>query len=894
VETVYKMLHEETTTNAPSQDTGCKKVRKSRNVHDIPGSEEASLLRSLKFLEGCTDCSYHIGAKQNYVDGFGGNPCKVLIVFDWAHQLEPYKMPGILRQAISAAKIPAHYVRYTSAIRCSNLTNQGDHAKNIRACRQHLLTEIGEVKPKVVITIGDAAYMSLSGNKDNGHFHTIVNDSRGFYRINLIPTLGGQLNNKLRAEVFSALKKVNNLIEDITYPPDARYITVETEEQLEKAEKILLNAPELVFDFEVGTDLDKDYNGFDPEDTLLCCGFSWGEGRAITIPLDHSENTLPREKCHALVQKILTSNVPKIAHNAIYDQYAAYHFYHGLEVKNVVFDTMLAHHLLDPTQGTHSLKYLTGIYTPYGGYEGALDKHFVGGDGRRNYGNVPLNLLAKYCSVDVDMTYRMKAMFSEKIKQDEKLRKLFKYLVMPISDVFYGIRKEGMYVNESKLEKIKEYYTTTLQESMRKLYANKLVVEHAPALNIGSAPQLRKLLYDTLNLRVVKTTDKMSPSTDEEAVNRLGTLYKGQDDIQELLECIITIRKCNKYISTYVDGFAKHIRGNHVYTTYLLHGTTSARPSSIKPNLLNIPSESPKETPYEYQIKSVFEAPPGYLFCSADFSQIELRNIGNETHEPELVDAYLANQDMHSKTASLIFGVDLSAVASYQRKIGKTTNFGGAYGAGAATLAAQIEKDGSLSDEELLTALNSVGIYKHTKGLLTADERNNLMVKLAKYIQQTLFQKWAMFGKWQQAQRTFAETHKKIYSRFGRCRYLHFPPNATNSQKWRLINTAVNYPIQSVSSDVLMLSMVRIAKEFKKRGMNSHIVGQVYDSINYYIWEEEKDEALSLIKTVMECEALTYDREYFTIPMEVDIQTGPNWAQLANVNNIKYIEGLYD
>lgn len=888
------MLHEESKIDAPSETTGSKKVRKPRNVHTLQEPEDASLFRSVKYLEGCKDCSYSIGCTQNYVDGYGGNPCKVLIVFDWTHNTAPAKIPGLLRQAISSAKIPMGNIRYTSALRCSNIPNIADHNKNLKKCRKHLLDEIAEHQPKVVITVGGSAHASLSSSgADN--FHTIVKDERGFYRINIVSTLTESLNDKLRRELFSAMKKVNNLIQDITFPPDAKYVIVENERQLELAEKILMSAPELVFDFEVNTDLDKDRNGFEASDSLLCCGFSWGEGRAIVIPLDHKDNSLDTRKCHDLVKKVLTNNTPKIAHNAIYDQYAAYHFYNGLEVKNVVFDTMLAHHLLDPTQGTHSLKYLTGIHTPYGGYEEALTKYFADEQGRRSYGNVPLQPLAQYCAVDVDMTYRLKALFEPKIREDEKLNRLFKKLVMPISNVFYGIRKEGMYVNSDKLQKISAYYDDILRDSLKTLYANPIIVKHAPALNIGSPKQLQKLLYETLKLRIVKTTEKLSPSTDEEALNRLASIYKDQPDILQLVECILSIRKCNKYLSTYVEGLTSHITDDRIYTTYLLHGTTSARPSSIKPNLLNIPSESTKYTPIEHHIKSIFEAPPGYLFCSADFSQIELRNIGNETQEPELVDAYLQRQDMHTKTASLIFGVDPKDVLDFQRKIGKTTNFGGAYGAGPATLAAQIESQGSLSDAELISALDSVGLhYKHRAESITADERNDLLIKLAKYIQQALFQKWAVFGKWQRKQRDNAEREKKIYSRFGRCRYLHFPPNATNSQKWKLINTAVNYPIQSVSSDCLMLSMVRIEQEFKKRNMKSKIVGQVYDSINYYIHKDEKDEALSLIKTVMELEPLVYDHEYFTIPMEVDIAIGPNWAELDKIDGIKYIPGIYD
>ncbi len=893
--TVPESIHPETEANAPEETEGSTTIRKRRSNRDIPNAGTAAIEQGIYAVTGCQKCPLHVGAQANLVNGYGPNPAKVLIVFNYASQLDGEKIPSLLRQAISAAKIPLTDIRYTSAIRCINSHVIYNPESVNKECYPHLLNEIAVVNPKVIITIGTQAHYAISGKKKNGNFNSIVAMEDGRYRINLYPELTGTLNSKLHRELFSSLKKVNNLLQDITYPPDAKYVIVKSEKQLEKAKELLLKCPELVFDFEVGTRLDKEYNGFDPEDKLLCCGFSWGTGRAIVIPLDHDDNTLDKAACHQVVKDVLRSQSKKIGHNVIYDQYAAYHFYNGLETANVAFDTMLAHHLLDPTQKTHSLKYLTGIYTPYGGYEEALDKYKTGTDGVGNYANVPLDILARYCCVDVDMTWRLYEKFAADIKANADLHRLHSKLVAPISNVFYAIRKEGMYVNKDKLLEIRDYYDEKLKRALAQLYSNPLVVKHAPNLNIASPLQLQNLLFDTLKLRVVKLTPASKPSTDEEAVNRLAALYKKDTDVQHLLSSIIEIRKCNKFIGTYIDGVLPHVQNNRIYTSYLLHGTTSARPSSINPNLLNIPSEDAKDTPPEYHIKQAFEAPKGYLFCSADYSQIELRNIGNETGEPELVDAYLQGVDMHRKTASLIFGVDLDQVVDYMRKLGKTTNFGGAYGAGPATLASQIEKKGSLSDSELLAALRAVGIYvSDDEGSMTADRRNKLMEDLARKIQTTLFSRWAVFSRWQRRQRDYAEKFAHVKSRFGRVRYLHFPPNATNKEKWKLINVAVNYPIQSVSSDCLMLAMVRIHAEFKKRGMKSHIVGQVYDSINYYIHESEKDEALSLIKTVMECEPLLYDREYFTIPMEVDIAVGPTWADLKKVSDIKYLEGVYE
>ena len=870
-----------------------KKISKRRSGTTIPDAGLAAIDRTVFIVNGCEQCELHEGCKVNCADGYGGKPCKVLIVFENADLADPARIPGLLRQAISAAKIPSEYIRYTSAIRCIHHGLVKHSYENAKACRNHLLNEIAELNPKVILTIGEFASYSLTGQKNKTNYNSIHQMDDGRYRINLYPTLNAVLNNKLRAELFSSLKKVNNLVEDITYPPNAKYILVQTDEQLELARKILLQTDLLVFDFETGTDLNKDTNTFAPEDTLLCCGFSWGPDRGICIPLDHPENTLDKAKCHQLVKDILRSDIPKIAHNEIYDRYAAYHFYNGLETKNVVFDTMLAHHTLDPTQKTHSLKYLVGLFTPFGGYEQILDKYKIGPDGTANYKWVPLEILAKYCNVDVDMTFRLYQKFKPELEAKPKLNRLFKKLTMPSSDVFYEIRKTGMVCNKEKLLAIRDYYDDKLRTALSDLYENPYVLEHAPDLNIGSSKQLQDLLYGKLNLRVVKKTAKGgNPSTDEESINRLAALYKKDEAIQPLLDAILDIRKCNKFIGTYIDGLIPHINEGRVYTTYLLHGTTSGRPTSINPNLLNLPSEDEKDTVLEQHIKTAFEAPPGYLFVSADYSQIELRNIGNETGEPELVDAYLADEDMHAKTASIIFGIPINAIQDYQRKIGKTTNFGGAYGAGYKTLAAQIEKTGNLSDVELLDAMKSIGIYhNHKADSLTADERNALMEKLAKHIQKMLFQKWSTFGSWQRRVRAFATSEAMIHSRFGRTRYLHFVPN---EEKWKLVNTSVNYPIQSVSSDCLMLAMIRINDEFKKRKMKSHIVGQVYDSINYYVHESEKDFALSLIKTVMECEPLLYDREYFTVPMRVDIAVGPNWGQLEKVKDIKYIGGIYE
>jgi len=864
-------------------------------------SATAEIERFVTLVSGCKDCPMHLVTQDNCVDGYGATEeCEVLIVLDTAECIDLNRFPTTVKTALTQSKISLSKVRYTSALRCTGLGSSwhGDDKalrSLLRDCRKHIDNELALYKPKVIINIGKLAKYVTTGSWDKDYknnLNTISKIDERYYISVKNPLLG--MTPKEYREFSAVFKKVNNLLLGITYPNDAKYIVIDRMDQLDKAEKLLMQTTELVFDFEVCTNLDKVYNYFDPQDKLLCIGFCWAPGRAICLPLDHKEiDPAVAKRSTEIVKKILRSPIKKVAHNAMYDSFAAYHFFNGLEVQNVHFDTMLAHHVLDPTARTHSLKYLTNMYTTFGGYEEAIHEH-LGPTVFPSYGEVPYDVLGTYCCVDVDMTYRLKQQFATALANDEALERVFKEITMPSYRVFLDIRKRGMYVNKKRLLDIKTHYEDLRKKAIVTLYANEHVIKHTPTLNIASPKQLQFLLFDALKLKTMKPTASGQNSTDEEVIHRLASYYKRDKKINEILEAILTIRKANKLIGTYIDGMIKHIDATgYVYSSYMLHGTETGRLSSSNPNLANIPAEY--DLPEHLQIKSAFEAPPDYMFVSADYSQIELRNIGNYSLDPCIVDAYLAELDMHAYTGSLIFGIDIDAVEKYMRKIGKTTNFGGVFGAGAKTLANQIEKEGALSDEELLSALDTACVrYNVTdRNFLRADEREELMIVLAKYIQKTIFYKWHRLKEWQEEQRRSARANKSIRTGFGRIRYLQYPPNPTKSQLWTLDNLGVNTPVQSLSADCLFLAMIKLSKIFKERKFKSYMVGQVYDSINFYVHKDEIEQVLPIIKTVMEVEPLTFKPEFFTIPMIVDLEIGTNWANLKELDDVKYDKTIY-
>lgn len=289
----------------------------------------------------------------------------------------------------------------------------------------------------------------------------------------------------------------------------------------------------------------------------------------------------------------------------------------------------------------------------------------------------------------------------------------------------------------------------------------------------------------------------------------------------------------------------------------------------------NIPSEF-DDVPKDKKIKSIFVAPEGFKLLCADYSQIELRNLANVTEDEGIISAFNSGVDLHRQTASNIFGKPLDQVSSGERKMGKTANFGIVYGAGKFRLANEIDEKAGLSDRDVELALKNLG-------LPAGKDRLDSLINIAEKIRTMIFSAWPQVAQWQKQTINDCKQTGYVYTPFGRIRYLPLPKRPTDGQKIHMSNQAINTPIQSVSSDCLLLAMVALNEWLKEKKCKTHIIGQVHDSIIMYVENSELDSVLRITKKIMEEEPSKFLPAFFRVPLVVDIEVGDNWADMQEI-----------
>ena len=778
------------------------------------------------FMNGCSDCalSGHADAKHNNLDGFGSIKPKIALVFNNVHNYnsngtnngQTVEVTDINRkishvlERIKNLGIPRSEVRVISALRCftrysaininlpSSLlkTPDIDIKKCVRSCKNKVLDELNEYDPDFVILFGPEAFLSILGKTDTEEKKipgSVFNRDGRVYMCTYHPSGDnfGLINNHIN--------KLPYLLDGgIDKDKDLKYKTIKTHKELDYIVNFLQKQKGFTFDFEVDTKLDRDVSGFDSTDKLLCIGLSWAPNKAVCIPLDHDDSPFKDDPyVKEKVKELLLSDTPKCGHNALYDCYAAYNFFGGLKVKNVVFDTMLAHHLLDPTRGTHSLKALACRYTKFGGYEdGILEDLQKFGLEERSYGKIELNKLIKYCCLDVDVTYQLWITFAKELNKNADLMKVFNNITMPCHDLMFDLRTKGWFVNENKLEELRDYYTTKVKEIDAWL-KDKLEM---PDLNISSTAQLRAV-FKKLNISSTKMTKGGQQSTDEDSIKK-AVVSDISEDTREILNKILDYRRYSKALSTYIDGFKRHVRNGTIQTEYLIIGTETARLSSLRPNMQNISSDL-EGIPPSKKIKSMFVAPENYEMACADYSQIEVRNLGNISGEDVIIDTFLTDRNIHISTASVVFGDPYDDIEKdgHIYRAGKTVNFAVIYGAGYKRVAQSIKESALMTKQEIIAIIKKMAIseninFRLSKTFLSFNKRfangtlqlDELYEALAMIVIDNINREWPAVREWKKSTYEFAEKNEKVVTPFGRVRYL----KKNSLSKANFFNQAIN------------------------------------------------------------------------------------------------------
>jgi DNA polymerase-1 len=603
------------------------------------------------------------------------------------------------------------------------------------------------------------------------------------------------------------------------------YRAVQREEELAEVVAALAAAPAFAFDCEL--------DGLRPlQDPLVGVSLAVTPGRAWYIPFGHrAGRQLPQKQVLDALRPFFASNMPKYAHNAKFDIEALEHA--GVKVEHVTFDTMLAAALL-PNKN-RNLKSLAFYELKLPEPMTDIDELIGRGKNQIRFGDVPVEQAAPYAAADADMTLRLKDVLEPQLAAQPKVHQLFARLEMPLLPVLVRMEQAGIGLDTDYLRALGERMGQRLAEIETQIYA----IAKRP-FNINSGDQLADVLFKDFQL---PTAGLGKTSTGRYSLTAQVLEDLRPYDTTGILELILQYRQLSKLKSTYVDALPALVNPEtgRVHTTYSQLGAATGRLSSNDPNLQNIPTRTDEGR----EIRRGFVAAPGHVFLAADYSQIELRVLAHMTQDPNLVETFLKDQDIHAATAAQLFGVPIDRVDKNQRRVAKTTIFGIIYGISAFGLAPRIGT--SRGEAQRLI-----------------DELFARFPGIREYIDRTL-EEGAREG--------------YVHSLFGRRRYMPELRSGPPQRRQAAQREAINAPIQATAADIMKIAMIRVDEELRRRNLRTRLLLQVHDELILEAPREELDVAARLV-----CEAM--ENAYkLCVPLKVEMESGPNWLEMEPIRS---------
>lgn len=551
-------------------------------------------------------------------------------------------------------------------------------------------------------------------------------------------------------------------------------------------------------------------------------GISMAAGEQIWyLPLAHNQgkNLDPETVLPRLSTLLRDPGKRKIGHNAKYDAVILKRC--GFDIAPFAFDTMLAAYVLDPGSRSHSLAKLADEHLHR--RMQSITELIGKGKNQRSFAEVAIEDAASYSGDDADVTLRLKALF-EPLLKDAGLFDLFTDVEMPLMEVLMDMEMSGVSVDASFLEGMSDDLAGKLADLEGRIYA-----AAGEEFNINSTKQLGHILFEKIGLKPVRKS-KTGYSTDIDVLTKLEKKH-------ELPALILEYRQLAKLKSTYIDALPAMInkKTGRIHTSFNQAVTSTGRLSSSDPNLQNIPIR----TELGRNIRKAFVTPPGHVLLSADYSQIELRIMAHMSKDPVLTEAFSEGVDVHTKTASILFGTFPEMVSPDQRRQAKTINFGVMYGMGAFALSEQL---GITRGEAKAFIDNYFGTHSGVQA----------------YIERTIAE---------------AERDGFVTTLLGRKRYLPDIMSTNRNIAEFAKRTAINTPIQGSAADLIKVSMINLSKRLKNEGLKAALILQVHDELVLEVPEEELDAITAAVRETME-RALE-----LSVPLVVDIGVGRNWFE---------------
>ena len=551
---------------------------------------------------------------------------------------------------------------------------------------------------------------------------------------------------------------------------------------------------------------------------LVGFSFSYEMKKAFYCPLlSQNKEYLKLEDVLALFKDYFsTGDLKVIGQNIKYDIELLNKY--GVEVKSILFDTMIASWLLDSNSGQYSLDELASRYLAYDTIH--FDDIVKKGE---DFSYIAVEDALSYSGEDADLTYRLYKYF-DTLLENKGLKRVFEQYELPLINVLLSMEREGVGLDRSFMAELDLKLSKRLEKLKEDIYA---FAGHE--FNINSSLQLSKVLFEEKELEAVKKTQR-GFSTDTATLEAL----KGKDPI---IDSLLEYRGVSKLLSTYVDALPLLCDDNdRIHTSYLQTGTATGRLSSRNPNLQNIPIR----TDDGRLIRSAFVAKQGCKFLSADYSQIELVMLAHISGDKELSRAFNEGIDVHRFTASLIFSKDVDEITAAERRIAKTINFGIMYGMSPFRLS------------------NELGISR-------SDAKNFIDRYFERYSGIKAF-----------VERTVKDCEQEGYVKTmgGHIRAVSQINSRNKNEKSAAERVAVNTVIQGSAAELMKKAMIDIYSDIKERGIKSKILLQVHDEIILEVYEDELEEVTSLVRSRMEGAAK------LNVPLKAGIEVGKRWGDM--------------
>ncbi|MEE9412165.1 MAG: DNA polymerase I, partial [Methylococcales bacterium] len=575
-----------------------------------------------------------------------------------------------------------------------------------------------------------------------------------------------------------------------------------------------------------------DYFAFDTETTslnymdaeIVGVSFAVNPHQAAYVPLRHDYLGAPEQLDRDLVlekMRPLLENArkAKLGQNLKYDAHVLNN--HGIQLRGIKHDTMLESYVLNSVATRHNMDALAQTYLN----RNTIHYEDIAGKGAKQipFSQVAIEQATPYAAEDADITLQLHQHLWPKLQQQPGLANVYQNIEIALLPVLVTMEENGVLVDSQFLLQ----QSKQLQQQISAL--EKQAYELADkSFNLGSPKQIQEILYDKMELPILKKTPKGQPSTAESVLEELAVDYP-------LPRIILEHRSLSKLKSTYTDSLPEQVnpRSGRVHTSYHQAVAATGRLSSSAPNLQNIPIRSEQGR----KIRQAFIAAPGNQLIAADYSQIELRIMAHLSEDQHLLTAFSEGADIHRSTAAEVFAVELDKVSTDQRRSAKAINFGLIYGMSAFGLAKQL-------------------------GISRKDAQNYIDLYFARY---------PGVKRYMDETRQIASEQGYVETLFGRRLYLPEIKSRNAQRRQYAERTAINAPMQGTAADIIKRAMITLHDWISDSNQSIQMIMQVHDELVFELPESEIESSLTVIREQMTNAA------QLKVPLIVDIGVGGNW-----------------